>query len=177
MASILLNKSVLIAEGIPNTKIKMGSNALTKDIPELFTAVNSECSPKLPKVIIELNKMARGNASGELDIENILVPPLMLQPFIENSIWHGIAPKQGNGQIDLMIKKDDNMLEYVVEDNGVGRSATNTKAKRKGSFGVKITSNRIDIINHLKNTNGSINLLDKTEGLRVEIRLPLELQF
>ncbi|MDF0709073.1 tetratricopeptide repeat-containing sensor histidine kinase [Flagellimonas okinawensis] len=109
--------------------------------------------------------------------ENTLVPPLLLQPFIENSIWHGIAPKQGDGQIDLLIKKDDNMLEYIVEDNGVGRSATNTKAKRKGSFGVKITSNRIDIINHLKNTNGSINLLDKTEGLRVEIRLPLELQF
>ena len=109
--------------------------------------------------------------------ENTLVPPLLLQPFIENSIWHGIAPKQGDGQIDILIKKDENMLEYVVEDNGVGRSEAHTHTKKKGSFGVKITRNRIDIINHLKNTNGSINLLDKPEGLRVEIRLPLELQF
>lgn len=112
-----------------------------------------------------------------IELDNTLVPPLLLQPFIENSIWHGIAPKQGNGQIDLLIKKDGNMLKYIVEDNGVGRLSTNTYVKKKGSFGMKIASNRIDIINHLKNTNGSINLLDKTEGLRVEIRLPLELQF
>ena len=112
-----------------------------------------------------------------IELDNTLVPPLILQPFIENSIWHGIAPKQGNGQIDLLIKKDGNMLKYIVEDNGVGRLSTNTYVKKKGSFGMKIASNRIDIINHLKNTNGSINLLDKTEGLRVEIRLPLELQF
>jgi sensor histidine kinase YesM len=112
-----------------------------------------------------------------IELDNTLVPPLLLQPFIENSIWHGIAPKQGNGQIDLLIKKDGNMLKYIVEDNGEGRLSTNTYVKKKGSFGVKITSNRIEIINHLNNTNGSINLLDKTEGLRVEIRLPLELQF
>lgn len=119
----------------------------------------------------------RISVDDSVEPDNTLVPPLILQPFIENSIWHGIAPKQGDGQIDLLIKKDENMLEYVVEDNGVGRLATHTEDKRKGSFGVKITRNRIDIINHLKNTNGSINLLDKTEGLRVEIRLPLELQF
>ncbi len=112
-----------------------------------------------------------------IELDNTLVPPLIFQPFIENSIWHGIAPKQGSGQIDLLIKKDGNMLKYIVEDNGVGRLSTNTYVKKKGSFGMKIASNRIDIINHLKNTNGSINLLDKTEGLRVEIRLPLELQF
>ena len=117
------------------------------------------------------------SVDDSVEPDNTLVPPLILQPFIENSIWHGIAPKQGDGQIDLLIKKDENMLEYVVEDNGVGRLATHTEDKKKGSFGVKITRNRIDIINHLKNTNGSINLLDKTEGLRVKIRLPLELQF
>jgi len=117
------------------------------------------------------------SVDDSIEPDNTLVPPLILQPFIENSIWHGIAPKQGDGQIALLIKKDGNMLEYIVEDNGIGRSATHTHGKKKGSFGVKITSNRIEIINHLNNTNGSINLLDKTEGLRVEIRLPLELQF
>lgn len=52
-----------------STNTKIGRNALTKDIPELFTAVSSECSPKLPKVIIELMRTANGNASGELEIE------------------------------------------------------------------------------------------------------------
>ncbi|MCR9228287.1 MAG: tetratricopeptide repeat protein [Flavobacteriaceae bacterium] len=126
---------------------------------------------------LENKLIYRISVDDNVEPDNTLVPPLILQPFIENSIWHGIAPKQGNGQIDLLIKKDGNMLEYVVEDNGVGRSGTYTHNKKKSPFGVKITSNRIDIINHLKNTDGSINLSDKTEGVRVEIRLPLELQF
>ncbi|NVN19526.1 tetratricopeptide repeat protein [Muricauda sp. HICW] len=115
---------------------------------------------------------------NSLEPDNVLVPPLILQPFIENSIWHGIAPKKGGGNIDIRIAKDGTMLKYIVEDDGVGRSGQNREEKKtKDSYGIKITSSRIDIINHLKNTKGSIELMDKAEGFRVEIKLPLELQF
>nr|MBK9651143.1 histidine kinase [Bacteroidota bacterium] len=56
-----------------------------------------------------------------IDIENTLIPPLLLQPFVENSIWHGIAHKQGAGKISIEIKKDGEMISCVVEDNGIGR--------------------------------------------------------
>lgn len=49
--------------------MKMGSNARTREIPELFTAVSSECSPRFPKVIMELRSTANGKASGELEME------------------------------------------------------------------------------------------------------------
>lgn len=112
-----------------------------------------------------------------IETDNTLIPPFILQPFIENSIWHGIAPKNGLGQIDLSIKKAEDMLVCSVDDNGVGRLKNHGQTHKNNSFGLKITRNRIDIINHLKNTKGSLKLFDKNEGVRVEIRLPYEAQF
>ncbi|MCB0372521.1 MAG: tetratricopeptide repeat protein [Muricauda sp.] len=117
------------------------------------------------------------NIDETIEPDNTLVPPLILQPFIENSIWHGIAPKKGEGEIHINIKKEGDMILCTVDDNGIGRSETKKLGGKKSSLGVKITSNRIEIINHLKNTKGSVNLVDQKEGVRVEIRLPLELQF
>lgn len=112
-----------------------------------------------------------------IETDNTLIPPFILQPFIENSIWHGIAPKNGLGQIDLSIKKAEDMLVCSVDDNGVGRLKNHGQTHKNNSFGLKITRNRIDIINHLKNTKGSLKLFEKNEGIRVEIRLPYEAQF
>lgn len=113
----------------------------------------------------------------KLDAENTLVPPMMLQPFIENSIWHGIAPKEGQGNIDIQIKQEKEMVICTVDDNGVGRKKSFATGSENYSMGVKITKNRLDIISQLKKVKGSIHMFDKTEGLRVELKLPLELRF
>ena len=112
-----------------------------------------------------------------IDQEDTLIPPLILQPFIENSIWHGIAKRNGDGQISITIQKENDMILCVVEDNGVGRPTTPPITEGKDSLGLKITANRLDIINKLKNARGSIQMIDKAEGLRVELKLPLELRF
>ncbi|RDY60203.1 tetratricopeptide repeat protein [Flagellimonas nanhaiensis] len=113
----------------------------------------------------------------DIEMDNTLVPPLILQPFIENSIWHGIAKKENGGQINIEIKKEGEMILCIVEDNGAGRSKNMPANNQKSSLGVKITGNRLDIINQAKNTMSSIKMIDKPEGLRVELKLPLELQF
>lgn len=111
-----------------------------------------------------------------VDVENTMVPPLILQPFIENSIWHGISQKKTMGHIDVSVKIENQFLVCTVDDDGVGRkNGTNTMGKT--SMGLKITKNRLDIINQLKKENGSIHMFDKKEGFRVELKLPLELQF
>jgi len=112
-----------------------------------------------------------------LDVENTLVPPLMLQPFIENSIWHGIAQKGGQGNIDIQIKKDNEMIVCTVDDDGVGRKKVVINGNKNDSMGLKITKNRLDILSQIKKVKGSIHMFDKTEGLRVELKLPLELRF
>lgn len=116
--------------------------------------------------------------SGEIDQENTLVPPLILQPFVENSIWHGLTKKQGQGKILISIFKEGNMLNCTVEDNGIGREASATDAQiAKKSLGMKITRARIDIINKLKRSNAGVNLTDLAEGTKVEVTLPLEISF
>jgi tetratricopeptide (TPR) repeat protein len=116
--------------------------------------------------------------SDDIDQENTLVPPLIMQPFVENSIWHGITKKQGQGKILINIFKEGNMLNCTVEDNGVGREASAADAQvTKKSLGMKITKARIDIINKLKRSNAGVNLTDLAEGTKVEVKLPLELSF
>lgn len=113
----------------------------------------------------------------DIDVENTLVPPLLLQPFIENSIWHGIAHKQTAGEILVDIKKVNQKLVCTVDDNGVGRNHTGTEKGNSKSMGINITNSRLELINEIHQVNGSIHFFDKAQGLRVELVLPLELIF
>jgi hypothetical protein len=122
------------------------------------------------------------SVDDDIDIVNTLVPPMMLQPFVENSIWHGIANKDGSGSINIRVAKGDDMIHCIVEDNGVGRKHTtglynDNMVKTKKSFGIKITKARIDILNRGKKSKGGIVLYDMQEGTRVEIKLPYASNF
>ena len=113
-----------------------------------------------------------------IDIENTLVPPLILQPFIENSIWHGISKKEDKGHIKIQIKKDNDMIICIVDDDGVGLNENKVNSERI-SLGQSITKDRIDIINKVKKTNGTVVIKNKPEGkgVNVEVKLPLEIAF
>jgi tetratricopeptide (TPR) repeat protein len=115
----------------------------------------------------------------EIDQENTMVPPLILQPFVENSIWHGIAQNEGKGKILIEIKKENEMINCMVEDNGIGRKKIVDKKNEnaKKSFGIKITKSRIEMMNKLKKTKGSVELFDLAKGTRVEVKFPLALNF
>ncbi|HRN57999.1 MAG TPA: histidine kinase, partial [Agriterribacter sp.] len=121
------------------------------------------------------------SVAEDIDQDNTLVPPLLLQPFVENSIWHGLVNKKEGGEIKIRITSANGMLLCVVEDNGVGRQQTTGADKdvhiEKKSLGMKITRERIDIMNQSKNANASLTLHDLTQGLRAELRLPLETAF
>jgi tetratricopeptide (TPR) repeat protein len=116
---------------------------------------------------------------GAIDTAAALIPPLILQPFVENSIWHGIAEKESEGKITIHIQQEnDQMICCVVEDNGIGRKQSaivKTAAPRhdKTSLGMKITQARIDILNKQKNSKAAVVLSDLEPGVRVEVRLPL----
>ncbi len=111
-----------------------------------------------------------------IDKENTLVPPLILQPFVENSIWHGIAKKDGRGNITIYIKQQGEMINCIVEDDGGGLNAAFVNEEKR-SLGTKITRERIDIINKLKKAGASMNISNREKGVRAEVRFPLELSF
>ena len=124
---------------------------------------------------------------SDIDKENTLVPPLMLQPFIENAILHGLQSKESGGIIKINIRKDREMIRCTITDNGVGFTKTGEEKVRshlnkKESLGMKLTEQRIAIINRMKKTNAYVeitNLADTGEssGVKVELVLPLELRF
>jgi len=117
--------------------------------------------------------------ADDIDTENTLVPPMILQPFVENSIWHGIANKEGKGTILIDISKNSEMLHCIIDDDGVGRKKTEPTGTPKEhiSLGMKITKARIDIINKTKNSEGNVELFDMAKGMRVKLNLPFELSF
>lgn len=106
-----------------------------------------------------------------IDTQETLVPPLILQPFVENSIWHGLSRKKGQGKIKIEVTRDGDMINCAVEDDGVGRSPHHAKNGHK-SYGTSITKDRIDMLNRLKDTQASIHIVDLEQGTRVEVKLP-----
>lgn len=117
------------------------------------------------------------NVDDGIDPENTMIPPLVLQPFVENSIWHGIAHKQGSGHIVIHIHRNGNMLQCTVEDDGIGREqAAKSSGRRPGkSLGLKITNARIDIINKTRRSTATVKLEDLDEGTRATVKLPFEM--
>ena len=134
---------------------------------------------------IQLEAMRlKGKIAYEIDIavdidpENTLVPPLILQPLIENSIWHGLAPKEGPGRIWISIRRERESLYYVVEDNGVGRiTATNTAVSSKRSMGIALTQARVAITGRGQPSDAEIFFTDLPNGLAVTVKLPLAFAF
>ncbi len=117
-----------------------------------------------------------------IDPYETLIPAMMLQPFIENAIWHGISHKTETGQIKVTISSKNNLLKCAVEDNGVGRkkAAEISIQKRKShtSRATEIITDRLKLLfpnDHDRCTIEYIDLFDENQnptGTRVEIDLP-----
>ncbi|MEX2234628.1 MAG: histidine kinase [Cyclobacteriaceae bacterium] len=91
------------------------------------------------------------NFSSEIDPSAIFIPPLLLQPFAENAIWHGLMNKEGHGKLAVSFTSDEKILTCTITDNGVGRQkaeAFKSKKDVKGkSMGLQITTDRLAKLN------------------------------
>jgi LytS/YehU family sensor histidine kinase len=116
-----------------------------------------------------------------IDSDNIFIPPLLLQPFCENAIWHGLMNKEGLGRLDVELSMQDNILYCVVTDNGVGREKAeemNSKtAEREKSMGLKITTERLALFNRKKGLHTFYEIEDlkdesgKAAGTKVILKI------
>ncbi|GAB3697977.1 sensor histidine kinase [Spirosoma flavus] len=111
------------------------------------------------------------------------LPPMLIQPYVENAIWHGLMQKEGGGHILIEIQKQGKQLSCVIEDNGVGRekaaalkskSATHTKSK-----GMQITADRLKLSQTLYGQQPTVSIHDLVDdqgepaGTRVVLTIPL----
>ncbi|HEY0679848.1 MAG TPA: histidine kinase [Chitinophagaceae bacterium] len=108
------------------------------------------------------------------------IPPMIIQPFVENAIIHGVRNKQDNtGILNLSANLHDGYIIVQVEDNGVGRKRTAelkiNNPIQKNSLGIKVTQDRISIFNNLmQDKKAKVEIEDLSEGTRVVIYLPIE---
>ena len=123
------------------------------------------------------------NVDASLNRDQIKVPAMLIQPFLENSIWHGLLPKDSQGRVVVDIVRNNGSLEFTITDNGIGieNSLKNkTTTDDHISKGMEITQSRIELIK--KTTGQTIELHgpyqihaneEGEDGTRVRILLPL----
>ena len=161
----------LIRKTLENSEKKL--IPLTDDLNVLELYLQLECNRLRGKFDYQIN------VAENIDKENTLVPPMILQPFVENSIWHGIANKEGKGHIEISINRQGGVLHCLIDDDGIGRMASSqlSGVAKNQSLGMKITKTRIDIMNKVKKSKGTVELSDLANGMRVQVNLPFELSF
>lgn len=119
----------------------------------------------------------------EIDVLLYKVPTMLIQPYVENSICHGVIPGENKGYVKVDLKLKNEHILCTIEDNGVGREAAMQKKSlsnsNHSSLGTRIVSSRLDLVNTLYGTSLHTHYTDLKDaagepaGTRVEIQIPV----
>lgn len=141
------------------------------------------------KLYLELEKLRSQEGfdySIELSSPNLIaqIPPMLIQPYLENAIWHGVMPlKNKKGQIKLRIFDEDEKIKITIEDNGIGRNAaqqlkTKSNLPDRQSKALSINKKRLELITKYYGIDANVSITDLYEeaspsGTLVELSMPL----
>ena len=113
---------------------------------------------------------------GSIDTDNVCIQPLMLQPFVENAIWHGLMHKQtDDGKLTITFNQNNNRMICIIEDNGIGRTkavhVSSSLHEGSNSQGIEVTINRLKMANASSNIHieDLKNNIGEANGTRVII--------
>lgn len=120
------------------------------------------------------------NIDETIDLDSVKIPPMLIQPYIENSVWHGLRYKNEKGELTLSIVNKTDFLIVTVADNGIGRKKSielkTENQKKHNSKGLKNIQERLLILNKVYNTNYRVIVEDfdslTGEGTKVSIYIP-----
>lgn len=140
------------------------------------------------KYYTELEKLRFGNElSIQISVETstnadeLMIPNMLLQPYLENAIIHGLMPKKINCRLNILIQEKEGSLYVTIEDNGIGRkrSAENKRSNVHPSAGMMITSERLKVIQSLSEVDVKVNVIDlydaasNPSGTKIELIIPI----
>ena len=120
---------------------------------------------------------------NEIDAENIKIPTMLLQPYVENAVKHGLLHKQGEKAVTIHFQKETEHIKISIDDNGIGRQKSTElnaiKNKNHNSFATEAMQNRVNLLNQYNQKNISIQYIDKTNlnnqptGTSVVFEIPI----
>ena len=120
-----------------------------------------------------------------LPVFDVYIPPLLIQPYVENALLHGISGKQSGGKVSVFFEKKANHLQVSIQDNGVGlneKRAGAKNAKTHKSFGMSITRNRLELLaykheNEAVHTRSIVDEHGQACGTKVTILIGIKQDF
>jgi len=124
------------------------------------------------------------NCDHTIDTLSIFIPPMLLQPFLENAIWHGLMNKEGNRELFIALHLENNILHCTITDNGIGRKKAamykSKSAEKNKSMGMQITRNRMALLNQDLNGQSFFEIIDMEDeygnalGTRVYLKIKIK---
>lgn len=154
--------------------------SLTEEIELLIAYINLESMRFSDKFGFMMN------VDDDIDMDNIEIPSMLIQPYVENAIKHGLMHKTEYGTLSIHISSRENVLVCVVEDNGIGRAASKKinqwREKEHNSIGMEVTKERLEILNVTYNRNFNVEVIDLHNedgdaiGTRVVLYIPIEVE-
>ncbi|NOR28952.1 MAG: hypothetical protein GQ540_10550 [Lutibacter sp.] len=190
----LFNSLNSINNFVIKSEVEKASDYITKFSKLIRVILNSSSSPTTTlseelSILALYVKLEQMRVSGgfeyivtvdeSLDLDSIKVPTLFLQPFIENSIWHGIMKVEGEKFIELTIKEENENVICTILDNGIGinknKKVTHISERRK-FLGAEATENRIRMLHQNKGVEIETKDIsnETTTGTKVTITFPLK---
>ena len=162
-ASKYLNKFSKLFRMVLNNS---GRNLVTlqeeKEVLELYLELEEMRFERSFSYSIEMDE--------DLEPDDILIPSMLLQPYVENALWHGLMHKEGDRRLLISFEKvNEDIFRCTIDDNGIGRQksfelkAQQSKAKRHESRGLKISKDRIDVLQK-QGYHACLEIIDKTNG-------------
>lgn len=115
-----------------------------------------------------------------INTESLEVPPMLIQPYLENAVWHGLRYKESKGKLVLRISKQNGNLLAEIIDNGIGRKRSaelkTQNQKKHSSMGLKNIGERLTIINKVYKTNYYVSVEDPKEGTGTDVKISMPLR-
>lgn len=164
--------SKLIRQTLDNSK--KGAITIQEEVDYLTTYLDLE-TRRLDGELIHSIELG-----DDLELEETIIPCMIVQPMVENAILHGLAPKKFDRQLVIRFIKKDNQLEIEVEDNGIGReeAGNNSRQKSHNSWASTILQERLEVLNKINMGKVTCKIVDLTDGKNatgtlIQIQLPL----
>ena len=122
----------------------------------------------------------------DIDTDEVKIPTLLIQPFVENAIWHGLMHKEGMRHLQIKFSDAGDHVLCVVEDNGIGRDKAREmklatgQGKQHTSKGIAVSMERLQALQKNGGSPGTLQIIDLKDdnglarGTRVEIKLPIQ---
>lgn len=110
-----------------------------------------------------------------VDIYTVFIPPLLMQPLVENAITHGLSPKPDNKKLFIEIKRIPDYICIAIEDNGIGRKASDSNKKMNTGKGIGFSRERLEFMKEKFQVDCKMLITDLTDdqgvacGTRIEI--------